>query len=303
MPSSDASPLVSDTASPTAGNPRMPIGRAKSLAARVKALPERALSALGHAVYKTAEYLEKLGTRVFDAVLMLLLYLALVPVEWKRVRLRSYPTPGTTPDATVEQAEFLFELQRDDSAHTDDKVKQLLTLSASLAGITLVFGQDVRPRWPFALLIGLLVAVGLLCVSVIGVRSGMVPTPVPGSGDEADIERARDLMQSYDANVAAHGYRADRYRAATRYFRLALILTPVLALMMNPRPNPTQDLANSVQRLEHDGIVLRYQIGRSPDSAARPVYVTPRATAPTTGRPAARSDGSAKHDTARPPSR
>src|SRR6266581_989355 len=107
------------------------------------------------------ETLEKGLTHVVDAVLIVLLWLALVPLRWRDVRLRKYDqVSSAAPDHPVApaQAEMLFTVERDDSAATDDKTRLLLTLTTSLATLALVFGGHVRPRWLFVVLVGLLVA-------------------------------------------------------------------------------------------------------------------------------------------------
>lgn len=180
-----------------------------------------------------AEWIESVLTAALDILLTLLLWIALVPLKWNSVRLRRYDNLYRGPDSKVEpaQAEFLFKLQREDSNATDDKVRQLLTLTTSLAAITLLFGSRVNPLALFVVLVSLLLAAVLLCLSIFEVRPGMFPTPEDSTNKETTSEWASDLMRSYYANRATHAFRVDRYRAALRYFRAALLLTPVIAVL------------------------------------------------------------------------
>lgn len=182
-----------------------------------------------------AEGLETGFTYAVDLLLLALLWIALVPLRWRDVRLRKYDRGiASAPDHDVAPAaaELLFKTEREDSAVTDEKTRLLLTLTTSLTTIALVFGGQVQPRWLFVGLVGLLIASVLLCLSVFEVRRGMMlPTPEDSSHRDRSREWARDLMASYYANRATHAFRVDRYRAALRYFRLALLLTPVLAAL------------------------------------------------------------------------
>src|SRR6266498_696512 len=173
-------------------------------------------SAWGRAI-AWVETLEKGLTYIVDAVLMVLLWLALVPLRWRDVRLRKYNQVSSAAPAhpvALTQAEMLFKIEREDSAATDDKTRLLLTLTTSLATLALVFGGYVRPRWLFVVLVGLLVASVLLCLSVFEVRRGMMlPTPEDSSSEDRSSDWARDLMLSYYANRATHAFRVDRYPA------------------------------------------------------------------------------------------
>jgi hypothetical protein len=119
---------------------------------------------------------ERLGVR--DVLMLCLTWLVAVPASRDEIRARAYSPQGTMPlhDVDRAQAEFLYKQQREDSAHTDDKVKQLLTLSASLTTAIVVFTRDVEPRWLVAAVMGLLIACVFLCLSVLDVRTAMMPT-------------------------------------------------------------------------------------------------------------------------------
>jgi len=176
---------------------------------------------------------------------------------------QKYPTMIIVPNHPIdpEQAEFLFKLQREDSAHTDDKVKQLLTLSSSLATVILVFARDVRPRWLVVVLLGLLVTTVFLCLSILGVRTFHVPVPEDSSNEELNSRVwARDIMVSYAGNKARHDFRVDRYRAAGRYFRLALLLTPLAAIFTVARPDPVARIEASLRSIEAEITALRLHV-------------------------------------------
>ena len=172
-------------------------------------------------------------------------------------------------DVDRAQAEFLYKQQREDSAHTDDKVKQLLTLSASLTTAIMVFTRDVEPRWLVAAVMGLLIACVFLCLSVLDVRTAMMPTLEDARRDDLESEWARDLLQSCLDNRRRHAFRVDRYRAAGRYFNLALLLTPVITIFSVSRPDPTEQVARAVARVEREISVQSERLQSSLREAAR----------------------------------
>lgn len=197
-----------------------------------------------------------------DRLLFALSRLVGIKTTLEEARTRTYPMTIPVPDHTVDpdQAEFLFKGQREDSTHTDDKVKQLLTLSSSLATVVLVFARDVRPPWMVVVLLGLLVSAVFLCLSVLDVRTFQIPTLEDATNKDLKSVWARDLLQSFVANKARHDFRVDRYRAAGRYFRAALILTPVAAAFTVARPDPADKLKTSLDRIEQAIARTRDQI-------------------------------------------
>ena len=229
--------------------------------------------------------------QVPDRFLYALCRLAAIDLRLSEVGERTYrPIPATPAhDLDKAQAEFLFKMQREDSAHTDDKVKQLLTLSSSLATIILAFVRDVRPRGLVVFVLAVLFACVYLCISVLEVRTGQTPTPGDAGqpSDDLDQEWASDLTASLFANRRAQDYRVDRYRAAGRYFRLAFLLTPVLAWCTVPRPNTavvqqaaleraakaTEDIGRAVERLGAQVDSARTQ--GVPIRAPTPIVVRP----------------------------
>jgi hypothetical protein len=186
-----------------------------------------------------------------DVGLFVLLRVALIEVRFEKIRDRQVPVAHRHNDqipvnVDKAQAEFLYKLAREDSASTDDKVKQLLTLSSSLATLALVFGRDARPKVLFVCFVAALVAAVVLCLSVLEVRRGQVPT-LEESGTEASSRWGNDLYDSYRVNRKLHYSRADRYLAALRYFRVALLVLLILAVTTPRPPNPAYSVAQAIR--------------------------------------------------------
>jgi hypothetical protein len=195
-----------------------------------------------------------------DWLLFALTRLAGVKVSIAETRNEKYPTTTATPAYRVDpkHAEFLFKIEREDSAYTDDKVKLLLTLSSSLAAIILVFARDVSPRFFVVIVLALLVAAVFLCVGVFRVQTVNLPTVEEADSSGRDAVWSADLMKSYAENEARHAFRVDRYRAAGRYFQLALLLTPVAAAFTSPRPDPAAGVISSLSRI--DTTIQRFRV-------------------------------------------
>ncbi len=214
-------------------------------------------------------------TFVADLLLFMLMWGVLVLVPWRYFRAGRYsaPDPERPLPTSVDpsQAESLFKIGQEDSAATDDKVKQLLTLSASLATIALVFGRDARPAWLFVFLVATLVAVVLLCVSVFRVRTITVPT-LEDDTAEQHKQWGRDILKSYYANRATHNCRTDQYRTAHRYFVLALVSLAILAGVAVQKPDSSREIAQALQRIERLGLRLRES--SAPGAAVRSAPVS-----------------------------
>jgi len=184
-------------------------------------------------------------------VLFLLSRLARVHITWGELRERTYPVDALPQyHIDAQQAELLFNLQREDSAHTDEKVKQLLTLSASLAALIVAFARDVHPRWLLVLLLALLVACVYLCISIFDVRIEQTPKLEDADGADAANQWAKDLAESRLANRARHQLRVDRFRAASRYFIAAFLLTPLVAYFAQSKPDAVAALRPTIDRMD-----------------------------------------------------
>ena len=202
-----------------------------------------------------------------DSVVFILLRAACIDIEFKDVRSRRVPEVVGPPASHVHnaQAEFLYKIAREDSAATDDKVKQLLTLSSSLATLSLVFGKNVGPRVVLVLFVAALVATVVLCLSVLEVRRGMAPTLEEVAADPEQQSWGTDLHVAYRATRQLHAFRTDRYRAALRYFRLALVFLLVMTAMASDRPHPMVWMRNFIEWAHH----------ASPQSSATPASSIP----------------------------
>lgn len=226
----------------------------------------------------------KLGVR--GVLVLLLTNLVFVSVRPAQVRERAYPAQGTLPphDVDSDQAEFLYKQQREDSAHTDDKAKQLMTLSAALTTAIGVFARDVQPRWLVAMVAALLIACVFLCLTVLDVRTSNVPTLEAAGRADLKEQWGRDLLWSYFANRGRHAYRVDQFRAAGRYFTLALLITPIITLFSEPKPEPTDNVVRAIERVEH---AISTQLERLPNALRKTARVAPTPPPASSSTPAA----------------
>lgn len=230
---------------------------------------------------------------MFDTLLWAAMRCVGIGVSRRAVHLRSYdadPVPAHPVDP--EQAKFLFDACEAANSHTDDKVKQLITVSSSLATFISIFAHDVHPRWLVVVVVALLVVTVMLSLSVFGVRREMVPTLEDCSITGNDTVWAADLIRSCHANRASHFFRVDLYRAASRYFLAALFGTLGLAFFQQPTADRFAQLTDTVQRIERQGLRVR------PDSSFRlvdTVFVPRPATGGTTGGTYQRRPGGPSH--------
>lgn len=206
---------------------------------------------------RVVEHIKKIPKAVLDILLLLAMWIVGVFVAFREVRGRSY-TPQAVPKYPMDhdQVKILFDVSESASAHTDDKIKQLLTVSSSLATFVAVFSRATEPRWLGAVVVWLLLMAVVLCLSAFEVRREMVPVPEDKDSDTNHVAWARDLLKSCYANRASHFFRVDQYRAATRYFMLALLCTLGLALI-HKTGDPLTDLTATVHRIEERGLVTR----------------------------------------------
>lgn len=145
------------------------------------------------------------------------------------------PTPGTALDPA--RAAFMWNEQATASAHTDAMVKQMVTLSSALATVVFTLLGGANPWLRSLAILGLLASV-LLCLQALGVRRDAMPEVPHAIGPAGDQEWAEDLGLATRINRGAHAHRVDLYRAAWRWFVLALSVAAV-AGMMRPRPRST----------------------------------------------------------------
>lgn len=170
---------------------------------------------------------------LFDFSLFLLVRLVLVEVTIAELRRRSFAVsnPPTPPGKiAADQAQFIFEQERLADQHTDDKVKQLLTLSSSLAALVTTvalsrFGLDLFPT--AVILLPLLAAVYICLGGLLDVRVHSLPTLSEVGGDPSAQEWARGMISAAGINRGTRFLRVSLYRAALRWFLLALLVAPL----------------------------------------------------------------------------
>ena len=124
----------------------------------------RLLAGFGQAL----SYLEWVLRLTWDALLAGLLSIVLIRPGWQVLR-RGYKDYDTGQKRTfdVDHARLFWEMTNDASEHTDDKVRQLLTLSSALTPVAIVLAKLSRPQFLGWLIAASLVAAVLLCVGAI----------------------------------------------------------------------------------------------------------------------------------------
>lgn len=174
---------------------------------------------------------DKALMRLYDAVLFGLARLILVEVTWMEVKNSSRPaTPPTDIPTRVSpsQAKFRLEQQQKSSSHTDEKVKQLLTLGVALNAFIVAFAQRAGAGMLVGILAFALTASVFLCVGTLRVRPTAEPDLSDPSSDLDESAWARDVVSAAHQEHLAHMYRVDLYRAARRWFLLAFAGAPVI---------------------------------------------------------------------------
>lgn len=196
---------------------------------------------------------------VYDCAIFLLLRGMGIEARFGEVRKRAYRRSDTIPGFPIDpaQAEFVFRWEREGSDHTDDKTKQLLALSSSLVTVVLVFANDAKPVALLILVMALLLAVVILCVAVLGVRTSSTPTLEDSTNPHNQKIWAKDLVIAASINAAGHRFRVDCYRTAARYLLLALLLTPVLAALSKSKPDTSAELLQVLEHVERNGLPVR----------------------------------------------
>lgn len=203
----------------------------------------------------------KLGNAIKSAlngVLWFLMRISSVTLTMSEVANRSNQLPKALPNYEVSEgeAQFLFERAEVASDHTDDKIKQLLTLSSSLIAVLALFGGNVHS--PTAIVIvafPLLIAV-LMCVMALGVRESALPDLSPAKRGEHSEHWASDLVIATHQNSSSHAFRVDQYRSALRYFVTALVATAILALVVGFQ-EPADDVNKTLKSIQDNGLMVR----------------------------------------------
>lgn len=195
---------------------------------------------------------------LWNRVLWLLMRVALVTPSLREIQERKYPLAKGLPEHEIAEAEarFLFQLAESASDHTDDKIKQLLTLSSSLVTVLALFGDRVQPRILVVIVALTLLVSVLMCVTALGVRRWAVPDVFEPTGAEDSDTWARNLLQATYTNRSFHAFRVDQYRSALRYFVAALIATGLLALLVDSTDN-SADLSKTLKSMQDNGVIMR----------------------------------------------
>lgn len=188
---------------------------------------------------------EALGTadaalmRLYDALLFVLARLILVEVTWEEVKdsKRPWKAPTKVPEqVNASQAKFRLEQQQKSSTHTDEKVKQLLTLSVALNAFIVAFARGLGSAMLIGVMAFSLTASVFLCIGTLRVRPSAEPDLSDPSIDPEEFAWAKDLILATQQEQLAHMYRVDLYRAARRWFLLAFAITPFIVALA-PKPD------------------------------------------------------------------
>jgi hypothetical protein len=196
--------------------------------------PRRSTLALGK---HRLDRLERWLIFVFDISLFILVRLVLVDITLAEFRQRSHGVlnpPLPAGRISPSQAQFVFEQERLADEHTDDKVKQLLTLTSSLTALLTAiavsrFGLGVSEI--AVVLLPLLAAVYICLGGVLDIRIHSLPTITQVGADPEDQEWARGMVSATGVNRGSRFFRVDLYRAALRWFLVALLIAPFVVAL------------------------------------------------------------------------
>jgi hypothetical protein len=176
--------------------------------------------------------LERCIALVFDISLFILVRLVLVETTFAEFRSRSHgasnpPLPPGKIRPT--QAHFIFEQERLADQLTDDKVKQLLALTSSLSALVTAIALShfgLAADRIVLILVPLLAAVYICLGGLMDVRRYSLPTISEASADPEEQEWVRGVIAATGFNRGSRFFRVDLYRAALRWFLLALLIAP-----------------------------------------------------------------------------
>ena len=193
---------------------------------------------------------EALARSLSDGVAQLLCWLTLVDVTFAELRSGERESRDKAPSQlTLDEAQFLFDQQEASSAHTDEKMRLLLTLSVSLAGFAVAFFKGPWGGWPLTVIVMLLLFSSALTLRALSVRTFALPAPSDESDKQKrEISWALDLWSSAQQNRASHQVRVDQYRAASRLLVTALFVT-VAVLAVRGGRSEGDTLAGHVDRV------------------------------------------------------
>lgn len=240
-----------------------------------------------------ADRVEWLIVFASHGVLLFLLRLVNLAVTWPELRhggySQDYHNLELSQALDAEEAVFLFHEQEKSSDHTDEKLRQLLTLGTALAALISVFGRGAFGDLLVISVVACLLAAVLLSIAgVSGVRTHSLPGLSDPQAQGAKDEWARSLITALKANANTHALRVDMYRAAVRWFVLALIVfSAALSREVISARAATEDQCDVLRR------------DAATDSAAARTFASPdSAVAAPTQRPAAGRPDSTVPDSA-----
>jgi hypothetical protein len=178
---------------------------------------------------------ERVARFLEDVLVAVLIKVVGVSSSWREIRAKRYELAvfdyESLSNIDVEHAKFFFEQIQASQEKTDEKVAHLLTLSGSLAGFTSIVGAFILANLTSTLVVGALVGCVVLCLANISVRTERVPDLVDASDERYNVDWAKELLRSANDNYGWHAYRVDIFRAARRWFLLAMIGGVLLILL------------------------------------------------------------------------
>ena len=220
-------------------------------------------------------WLESLASKAHARTLFLLARLVLVEIPVRHIEDHRGPSIGHTPPPATPldpvRAEFLWREQESATAHTDSMVKQLLTLSSALATVAFTLLGGTQPWLRAPAIAGLLVSV-LFCLQGLGVRRVSAPD-TPHTADPTGKQLwAEDVIAATRYNRGSHGHRVDLYRAAWRWFVIALVLSAIAGMSRPMVSRETRPVVATVvpNRTSSNRLDLRPRSPVARDTAGAP---------------------------------
>ena len=122
----------------------------------------------------------------------------------------------------VEGAMLIFDQQEIGSKHTDEMAKQLLAIGGILTPLAVALRAPHSTVVTLMPIAALLIMVAL-CMRIFNVRMVSVPDPPRAGEAGSQAQWAKDLLDAAMVNGRSHALRVDLYRAAQRWFIIALV--------------------------------------------------------------------------------
>lgn len=158
-------------------------------------------------------------------------------------------------------------------SNVDQKLRGLLALSGIVT--TLLTGLALTGR-PYYLVVGLPILVSVFLVahalSVYRFQSCTVSPEEVKSAVPVAVRLAVDSIQAANSNMAVIDFLVDCYRAALRYFLIALLLVPVVYAVAALLPRDSTTAEEVIESLRSDPALI--QLLRGPQGVAGPSGAT-----------------------------